>query len=293
VRVLCLTPAGDVASRVDHGESPRSAGGILDDRLYTVGTPEQIELAYDVAGIGSRFLAALIDHLIIAIVLSLSCVVVGLAGDALDLGLSGGLVLSLFGIGIYLSLCAYFIFFETIWNGQSPGKRLLGLRMVRAGGRPLGFLGSTIRNLIRLADFLPVLYGLGLIVMFIDRRSRRLGDLAAGAIAVRERGAITLDSLAAPEARERPVVPPAETVTIPNLRALRRDDYDIVQEYLRRRGTLSGEARQRLAAQIVAGLSRRLGYPIELRQPADADRFLQQVAAEYQTLQQGSPAATR
>lgn len=258
---------------------------MLHDHLYTVGTPEQIDVAYDVAGIGSRLLAALIDHVIIAVVLSLSCFTIGLVSDQLNLGLNGALVLSLFVLGIYLSLCGYYIFFETIWNGQTPGKRLLGVRMVRVGGRPLDFIGSAVRNFIRLADFLPVFYGLGLIVMFIDRRARRLGDMAAGCVAIRERGVVTLSSLAAPIPTERPVVPPAAQVAIPNLRALRRADYELVQEYLRRRHRLSWEARQRLSRQLVEGLAQRLGYPIQLRQPDDADRFLYQVAAEYQTLQ--------
>ncbi len=258
---------------------------MLHDDLYTVGTPEQIDVAYDVAGIGSRLLAALIDHVIIAVVLSLSCFAISLASDQLNLGLNGALVLSLFVLGIYLALCGYYIFFETIWNGQTPGKRALGLRMVRVGGRPLGFVGSVVRNFIRLADFLPALYGLGLIVMFIDRRARRLGDMAAGCIAIRERGAVTLASLDAPSTIERPVVPPAAQVAIPNLRALRRDDYDLVQEYLRRRSSLSSEARQRLSRQLIEGLSQRLGYPIQLQRSDDADHFLYQVAAEYQALQ--------
>jgi uncharacterized RDD family membrane protein YckC len=252
---------------------------MLDERLYTIETPEQIDVAYDVAGIGSRFLAALIDHLILAVILSLSCAGLSIAASQLDIGFDGGIILGLFGLGIYLSLCAYHIFFETIWNGQTPGKRAIGLRMVRTGGRPLGFLGSTVRNFIRLADFLPVLYGLGVIVMFIDKRSRRLGDLAAGCMAVRERKAVTLDSLSAPTSYEQPAVAAAPQVTIPNLGVLKREDYDIVQEYLRRRATLSAEARQRLSGQLLDGLQQRLGYPIQ----GDAETFLQMVAAEYQT----------
>ena len=134
---------------------------MLDERQYTVETPEQIELAYDIAGIGSRFLAALIDHVLIAMILSFSCVSLSLLLDQLNVGLDTVLVVSIFFIGIYLSICAYYVFFETTWNGQTPGKRLVGIRVVRTGGRPIGFLGSTIRNLIRLADFLPVLYGVG------------------------------------------------------------------------------------------------------------------------------------
>lgn len=265
---------------------------MLDERLYTVETPEHIDVAYDVAGIGSRFLAALIDHILIAIVLSLSCVGLSIGASRLDLGLDESLIIGLFGLGVYLSLCVYHIFFETLWNGQTPGKRMIGLRMVRTGGRPIGFVGSTVRNVIRLADFLPVLYGLGVMVMFIDKRSRRLGDLAAGCMAVRERKAITLDSLSSPVAAEAPVVPASARITIPNLHVLRRDDYDIVHEYLRRKANLSMEARQRLGQQLVEGLQQRLGYPILIQTPKDAENFLYLVVAEYQALERTNRSAT-
>ena len=258
---------------------------MLEERLYTVETPEHVDVAYDVAGIGSRFLAALIDHIIIAVVLSLSCVGLSLAASGLDLGLDEGLIIGLFGLGLYLALCAYHIFFETLWNGQTPGKRLIGLRMVRVGGRPIGFVGSSVRNIIRLADFLPILYGLGVMVMFIDKRSRRLGDIAAGCIAVRERQAATLESLSAPITTQTPVVPAAGSITIPNLHVLKHEDYDVVHEYLRRSNSLTFEVRQRLARQLVDGLQQRLGYPIQIRDQSEAETFLRMIVAEYQALE--------
>jgi len=252
-----------------------------EDDLYRIETPEQIDVAYDIAGIGSRFLAALVDHILLALGLAIGCVLVAYGADLLQLGFDEFIVLTLFGIGVYLALCAYYIFWETIWNGQTPGKRLVGLRMVRTGGRPLGFLGSAIRNFIRLIDFLPVLYGLGMIVMFVDRRSRRLGDLAAGCIAIRERRPITLDALATPSTSTAPL-PTAASITIPNLQALKREDYDIVQEFLQRRASLSAEARHRLSLQLLEGLQQRLGFPVQ----GDAETFLQLVAAEYRALEQ-------
>lgn len=253
---------------------------MFEDDLYTIETPEQIDVAYDIAGIGSRFLAALVDHILLALLLALGCVIVAYGADLFELGFDETIVFSLAGIGVYLSLCTYYIFWETIWNGQTPGKRLVGLRMVRTGGRPIGFLGSAIRNFIRLIDFLPVLYGLGMLVMFVDRRSRRLGDLAAGCIAIRERRAVTLDSLAAP-ASDATQLPVAASITIPNLHALKRGDYDIVQEFLLRRASLSAEARRRLSQQLVAGLEQRLGFPVL----GDAETFLQLVAGEYRALE--------
>ena len=253
---------------------------MVDEQRYSVETPEQIDLLYDIAGIGSRFLAALIDHILIGIILSLLCVGAALAADQLTSGLDPALVGAIFGIGIFLFLCAYYIFFETTWNGQTPGKRVVGIRMVRTGGRPLGFLGSTIRNFIRLADFLPALYGVGALVMFIDRRSRRLGDLAAGALAVKERKTVTLAMLSGPEAETGPPVPAANALTIPNLAVLQPADYQAVQAYLLRRASLSMDTRRRLASLLLDGLQRRLGYAVQ----GDSDTFLMRLASEYQLL---------
>src|SRR3712207_5951124 len=158
---------------------------MLDEHLYTIETPEQIDVAYDIAGIGSRFLAALIDHLLFGIVLFFSCLALTFFVSQVAPGPNEFIVLAVFAISMLLLLCAYYIFFETIWNGQTPGKRIMGLRMLRTDGRPIGFTGSTIRNIIRLIDFLPSFYGVGFLTMFIDKRSRRLGDIAAGCIAVR------------------------------------------------------------------------------------------------------------
>jgi uncharacterized RDD family membrane protein YckC len=151
---------------------------------YTVDTPESIELAYDVAGIGSRFLAAIVDSLLIIVGQALLLYLLGLATAAMSVGES--VVIGL-GAGLsFLMLWGYYIIFELVWSGQSPGKRLVGLRVVREGGRPITFVSSAIRNVVRLVDFLPALYGIGVVVMFIDARARRLGDFAAGTLVVRE-----------------------------------------------------------------------------------------------------------
>jgi hypothetical protein len=170
-----------------------------------------------------------------------------------------------------------------VWNGQSLGKRAIGLRVVREGGQPITFTSSAIRNLIRVVDFLPAFYGIGVIVMFIDRRARRLGDLAGGTLVVKERRGVTLESLTArasvPAARPGE---PAQQPTLPNVHLLNDQDYNLVQEFLRRRSELGRDARMRLGGQLASGLQARLGLP----QSSDAERFLQYVAAEYQLYRQ-------
>ena len=254
---------------------------MIDEQQYTVETPEQIDLSYQVAGIGSRFLAALIDHVLLALIFSLGCTLLSTVASQLQAGVDPLLLAFLTGIGIYLFLCAYHIFFETTWNGQTPGKRMVGIRVVRAGGRPIGFLGSAIRNFIRLADFLPVLYGVGMITMFVDRRARRLGDLAAGSLAIKEGRRVTLDMLERPQAEEPPIVPAADRLTIPNLEALQPADIDLVRKYIRRRSSLAIETQRRIAQLLMQGLQARLGYEVR----GDPEAFLLRLAAEYQLLQ--------
>lgn len=256
------------------------------DNRYTIDTPENIEFAYDIAGIGSRFLAAIIDTLLIGIAEIIVLLIVGLTVSAIGLRASAATSL-LAGLGALLAfviLWGYYIAFELLWNGQSPGKRAIGLRVVREGGRPITFVGSAIRNLIRIVDFLPAFYGIGVVVMFVDRRARRLGDLAGGTLVVKERRGVTLESLTTHATVAPPTPPvPGESLPqpkLPNIDLLNDQDYNLVQEFLRRRNELSREARARLGVQLAAGIQTRLGLP----QGGDAERFLQDVTSDYQIL---------
>ncbi len=256
------------------------------DARYIVDTPENIEFAYDVAGIGSRFLAAIVDTLLIVLVQILILVVFAIVIAQVDA--PGSPVTSILtGIGLVLSfifLWGFYIFFELFWNGQSPGKRLVGVRVVREGGRPITFVASAIRNLVRFIDFLPAFYGLGVVVMFIDKRARRLGDLAGGTLVVKERGAVSLDSLTAHATAQMTDLPASDepvTLQIPNLHRLTDDDYNLVQEFLRRRKDLGRESRFKLGAQLADGLRARLDLPPDIHH----EPFLEHVAYEYRLSQ--------
>ena len=258
----------------------------MDDR-YTIDTPENIEFAYEIAGIGSRFLAAIVDTLLIGIaevviVLLISLI---LASTERFADTAGSLLLAAGTLLAFIVLWGYYIAFELLWNGQSPGKRLIGLRVVREGGLPVTFVGSAIRNLIRIADFLPAFYGIGVVVMFIDRRARRLGDLAGGTLVVKERRGITLDSLTAPGAAPLPGPHDPGTPAIPNIDLVSDQEYTLVQEFLRRRSELGREPRARLGTQLAAGLQARLSLPAI----GDPEQFLQEVVRSYQQLKRQQP----
>jgi uncharacterized RDD family membrane protein YckC len=244
----------------------------VEDR-YTVDTPENIEFGYDIAGIGSRMLAAIIDT---SIILALQAIILLLGSFATDsAGLAESVRTALATIAGFMILWGYYIAFEVIWNGQSPGKRALGLRVVRTGGRPITFTAAVIRNLVRLVDFLPFFYGIGVVVMFVDSRSRRLGDLAAGVIVVRERREITLASLTAQGDQAR--IDLSSAPEIPGILALRAGDYQLIREFLDQRTTLGGDARKRIAQQLARGIEARLAIVVQ----GDPEPFLEQVALAY------------
>lgn len=158
-----------------------------------VATPERVSFEYRLAGPGSRFVAQSLDLLIVGAVM----VVLGFGSIALAVGTGdGNLAVLVFVLATFVLLFGYFWFFEALWTGQTVGKRVMKLRVVGDRGEPLTFVHASVRNLIRIIDFLPFGYGIGLAVLFANGRGKRLGDLAAGTVVVREGAAISLDQLA-------------------------------------------------------------------------------------------------
>ncbi|MCL6539859.1 MAG: RDD family protein [Roseiflexus sp.] len=240
---------------------------------YIVETPEQIELAYDVAGIGSRFLAAIIDSTLI--ILAEVALFLAIAQVASILQFADSVWLAIRATLGFVIVWGYYIAFELTWNGQSPGKRLIGLRVVTEGGRPITVLGSIIRNLIRIIDFLPLFYGIGVIAMFIDGRARRLGDLAASTLVVRERTDVTLESLVAGVAPNLPLLS-GDTADRIDVSLLTPDDYVLLCDFLDQRRDLAPPVRRQLAMQLGEGLQARLDLP-----PDDPERLVERVVHAY------------
>jgi uncharacterized RDD family membrane protein YckC len=243
--------------------------GDASDELV-VSTPERVAFAYDIAGIGSRLVAQLIDGLIIGAIF----IVIGIFASALG-GVFGspevaGLV---FIILTFILIAGYFLISEAAANGQTIGKRAVRLRVVGDQGQPIGIGQAAIRNLVRIVDFLPVFYGIGIIAMFSNARSKRLGDFAAGTLVVRDRQRVSLYDLpSTPADTPAPAAPvasiwaqPAESATQPPVEApvsqpsigpldpaLRR----LVVAYAARREELPPARRQALAQNAEAALRR-------------------------------------
>ncbi|MGH9762203.1 MAG: RDD family protein, partial [Blastocatellia bacterium] len=134
-----------------------NSSNILDDELV-IETPERVELRFVLASIGNRFIAAAIDHLI-QITLIVGMILIAAFGEngTSKLAASDTLAAILVIVAFFLIYWGYFVFFETIWSGQTPGKRIMRLRVVREDGRPVRFFEVFVRNLLRvLIDFMPI-----------------------------------------------------------------------------------------------------------------------------------------
>ena len=247
----------------------------MDDQLL-VSTPEQVEFGYEIAGIGSRFLAALVDLSIIAVMYLLIQVLIlttNALGDQVFTGAAtgiSGVFVMIVTILAFLVLWGYYVFFETLWHGQTPGKRLTGLRVVRENGGLIGFWEALIRNLLRFVDFLPGAYGFGVVTMFANSRARRLGDYAAGTVVVREGAPVTLAGLAArtaaapPRDPARPLPPLALYLDV---RRVPPTDLSLVRDLLLRRPDLAPDRAWFIAWELVALVVARTGFAGQVHDP--------------------------
>lgn len=159
----------------------------MSDELQ-VATPERVAVDLPIAGLGSRAMAYVVDvGLLGAAAVVLYFGLSFLVPDPVDavLGLSN-LVRLLTLAGGFFVMWIYWTLLEVLWHGQTPGKRLLRIRVVKNDGSAVTVFASAVRNLLRVVDFLPACYPVGLVTMLVDRKHRRLGDLLAGTVLVRD-----------------------------------------------------------------------------------------------------------
>ena len=241
-----------------------------------VETADHVVLRYDLAGPGTRGSAALIDAF-----LSLT-MVFGLTIGAVLIGsrLPPGIGAQLAGVAAFLILTSwvsYFVLLEWLWNGQTIGKRRAGLRVIGPDGEPARFTAVLIRNLVRVVDFLPAWYALGVVMIFVTPRSQRLGDLAAGTYVVRAPKPrldwLSLRTLeptrAATSAPGGHAAPPMTSVRISG------ESQRLVREFVSREHTLRADDRAKLAAAIARPL-RAAAPDVEM---SDDTAFLHHIAA--------------
>lgn len=249
----------------------------------TLLTPESVELEFNLAGIGNRAFALLIDYhvlLVIAVVflilwsflsIQLVEVLTPLTGsDNIGLWLAAIAILTTFSIYV-----GYFVFFETLWRGQTPGKRFAKIRVIRDDGRTVGLQQATLRALLRPID--DSLF-IGAFLIMLTSQEKRLGDMVAGTIVIQA------EQPAAPATF--PISEPARNLAeqlpqIANLFQLLPDDFAVIREYLQRRGALASKAKSELSRK----LARQVKDAIALEKVPDGvtpDQFLEAVYLAYQ-----------
>ena len=251
------------------------------DKL-TIETPEQTPLEFPLAGIGSRFLAVAIDYLLqlagywiifmIAILVFSAGAFGQRASQRAGLWALAGLIFLFFALQY-----GYFALFETIWNGQTPGKRWTHLRVIKDSGRPISAYDAILRNLLRLIDSLPTLYAIGLITMLFSKENKRVGDYAAGTVVVHEK---PFDATAQNWAQAATI----HTEVVPTGQAaqLTMEELQLVETYLDRRANLDPAVRWGMARQIADRIGQRLNIPGDAR--PDSEKFLQVLAERRRSM---------
>jgi uncharacterized RDD family membrane protein YckC len=244
-----------------------------------IDTPEQIRLEFPLAGVGSRFLALAFDTVLqgatIVVLIGIGLIARRLAAVSNPLGAvaTGGLgtwvIAALVAAG-FVVYSGYFAIFEAVWTGQTPGKRLVGLRVINLSGRPISVYAAIIRNAVRVVDQVPGIYGIAILSVLITHRQQRLGDLAAGTVVIHDR----LETAA----------PAAEAVTTTvrhGAHRLSSDEIMLIEGFLRRREALDSWVRLDSARRIAA----RMATSLELGPIEDDERLLEQLAAEYRAVE--------
>lgn len=246
------------------------------------------------AGIGSRFIAILVDYLIWFAAFMVLGLVAAIILPALD---AFGKISETWAIGIiilivFLLMWGYFALFEAFNNGRTPGKMVAKIRVIHQSGRGITFLEALGRNLVRFIDYAPSFYAVGVVAMFVTKRHQRLGDLVAGTLVVRDRPVETSPwTENTTRTFTAQAIPMAPAIAAPHLRVtlpapalahLAPSDLEVLEGFFARRLDMDLTTRAALAARIASALCAKSGLTI----PADVsvETFLEAVAHQFREL---------
>jgi uncharacterized RDD family membrane protein YckC len=235
-------------------------------RTVTVITPENVCVTYQIAGFISRYIAFVVDLVIqFAVLLLLDSAIAAGSGVFARVGLSIGSILEAGGIiAAFVVIFGYATLFEMLWAGRTPGKRLLGLRVIRDGGLPIDLLSSALRNIMRFVDIglLPLsaapifLFGLpGILSIMCSSEYKRFGDYAAGTIVIRE-------------ARSPDIMPgkgvPAPIFLAgirPRIAQISREDFRLIRQFIARSSEMEPRVRTLIAERLFSRICRAMKIP--------------------------------
>jgi uncharacterized RDD family membrane protein YckC len=230
--------------------------GDFRDKL-TIETPEQTVLEFEVAGVGSRFLALAYDTLLQILAGVVLLVILVVAGVALPGGARTGIWFAAIIVLAYFVLYfGYFALFEVLWNGQTPGKKKEGLRVIKDSGRPITPAEAVGRNLMRIVDQLPAFYAIGICSVLLSRQNKRLGDFVTGTIVVHEKSLLD-----AKPVWESPPTGQTGPVTSLGSERLTPEEFALVEAFLNRRNSLPADVRLAIADRIAMQIRPKLSLP--------------------------------
>jgi uncharacterized RDD family membrane protein YckC len=259
------------------------------DQLH-IDTPELVSIEMPLAGIGSRFVALLVDYLIwsagiLVLVLLYTYLLPGI-GAFSKISMQWAVALRIFIF--FLLNWGYFTLFEAFWNGRTPGKRVARIRVIQRSGQAIGLFESMARNLIRYVDQIPFFYAVGVITMFATRQHQRLGDLAAGTLVVRDRqvetplwgesGTRTFTAQTLVSGRQVPEPHMAYTLPATGIAKLSLADLEVLEGFFSRRLDMSLATRQTLAQRIASAIQAKSG--LEAPAGASVETFLEITARQ-------------
>jgi uncharacterized RDD family membrane protein YckC len=273
-------------------DSMQDSKGYADQ--LNIETPEQVDLRFPIAGIGSRFLALITDSviqgvtlflLILAFVLIVSSFPRIPGASAPATSAAGKWFIAGMVLFYFLLYWGYYSLFEGFWNGQTPGKRLLKIRVIKDSGRQITLFEALARNLLRVIDMLPSFYLIGVITMLCNREQKRLGDLVAGTIVVHERSdeqplmnhnSRTFTASLYPQPMEEASEPVAALVPADGVARLDAGDLNVIDTFFSRALDLDLDKRAEIANRIAERMSAKMQVPL----PVDvaSERVLESIA---------------
>jgi uncharacterized RDD family membrane protein YckC len=259
-----------------------------------IDTPELVDIEMPLAGVGSRFIAILIDYLVYGAFFTVLILIAVVVIPALHMfsNVSANWAVGIFFLILFLIHWGYFSLFEAFNNGRTPGKQAAKIRVIHQSGRGISFFESLARNLVRFVDWMPSFYALGIVVIFLSKRHQRLGDMVAGTLVVRDRIAdqphwsastsrtITGAALAAAS----PIPPPHLRVVLPApaLAKLSANDLEVMEGFFSRRLDMDLTTRAALASRIASALCAKSG--LEIAPGTSVETFLEAVAHQLREL---------
>ncbi|WP_062104936.1 RDD family protein [Bacillus niameyensis] len=252
----------------------------MDKEQVGIKTPEYISLQFQLAGLGSRAVAYIIDNLIMTFInmfLIIIAVLLFVASPELEAMLeANSYIIAILLIGLFLINWGYFFVLEFYWGGKTIGKKIMGIRVIQENGHSITLLSSLIRNLLRIIDQLPAYNLLGIIMIYFNSKKKRVGDLLAGTIVVydeRPKGNKKLSPIEK-EIQARGLSKDNLQLEQWTLKAIDTKDWNLVRTYSNRYLQMAQNEKDELTKQVADIIFPKLGLEIENKNVNELENLL-------------------